>query len=344
VKPHAGHNQQEENNWDQAPWRHYRQQLTQTLTDRCRAAGLAVAGQWYEIPYHHAPRIVTMLFWDMLPAQAHWIDLNRDLAQKGQTVTVVSDNFVSWPDLSHVRFRPCTEILGMAANYQDRSGEIKQPARLFSCFMQRADSVRQSWLYFLHHRGLIDQGYVSYLLLQKGRGMELTGQGVFDQIHRDHELGTIPHFESAYQSLRARVPFRNFDRDRDLVDLLIDSEFSICLETYATYDDFGAWCWTEKSLRDLQLSVSPLLFMQKHAGRKLADLGLDVPEYVLALDHLPWIQRQTSILDLLTQGSLETRQRAQQRALHNSAVLTAWLDTALDPDYFADIVQEARDS
>lgn len=341
MRRNSGRNQPELYNWDQIPWMSYRQQLYRTLTDQCRAAGIAVATQWYEVPYHTAPRIVTMLFWDLLPGLQHWIDQDQQLAEKGQTLTVVTDNAVAWQDLARVKFRPCKEILGMASNYQDRAGLIKPAKRWFSCFMQRADSVRQSWLYFLHNRNLLDRGYVSYLLLTKGSD-SLSGQALFDRIHFDNQLDQLPHFQSAYQSLRDRMPLRNFSADADIVDLLWESEFSVCLETYATEDEHGAWCWTEKSLRDLQLPISSLPFMQRGAARQLELMGLSVPDYVFEIDDLPWTQRQAKILDLLDHGSLESREQARDRAVYNNNLLTSWLRLALAPDYFTSIVEEAR--
>jgi hypothetical protein len=231
--------------------------------------------------------------------------------------------------------------LGVTASYGDVE-VTTYPTKLYNCFIQRVCPTRQSWFYFLHHYDLLDKGYVSVLMKQLSSYSNLTGQELFDFIHHKYQLNQLPHFEKSYQELRSKVPYRNFTETNNLLPLILDSKFSLVLETYALEDDTNHWCFTEKSLRSLQFPTISLLFLQKYGISKLRELGFEFDSIIDSIDALPWQQRQQQLLQFLINNSVDFDSKTlYNQSQHNRQLLKSWKTTYNNVNFFDNFFEKA---
>ena len=148
-------------------------------------------------------------------------------------------------------------------------------------------------------------------------------------------LGQLPDFEKAYQELLLSVPFRNFDEAENLLPLIIDSKYSLILETCAT-DETGPWAFTEKSLRALQYPTIPLLFGARKSIHVLKLLGFNFAIDLDYMDDLPWQQRQQKLLKILVDDGIDFNyQDLYNQSMHNRELLQLW-KTEYQRDNFFD--------
>jgi len=196
---------------------------------------------------------------------------------------LVTDNIVQ---LDHIPLYP--EYWGTysyQSEYIDRA-----PTRLFNCFMNRVCTTRQSWFYQFVRRNLLHFGNVSFLLDSRNlpRGKEL-----YDANYIGYEI-----FEVEHELMRDRVPFVNFDGDLD--QAVIDSQFSVVIETYFDWPDTIAF--SEKVFRALQLPRPILLYSMPGSVKTLRDYGFELFDDIIdhSYDSEPdQIKRQVMILDQL---------------------------------------------
>lgn len=288
--------------------------------------------------------LITTLF-DIVPSINQYHQLDKVCQQFGKKIWWLTDNIIV-PDqhiFKNIKILSRTELLGMTAIVGTIPNVNLHPTRLYNCFIQRCDSVRQSWFYFLHINNLLDRGYVSFLLYQLKEYSELTGVELFDFIHHQRNLASVSKFEKAYQALRDQVPFQNFNEINDLSRYICDSKYSLILETYAVEDNKSQWCFTEKLLRSLQLPTINLAFIQRYGTRELKKLGLEVDKVMETIDHLEWIPKQQALLDILTQDAIAINCTIKyNQCKHNQNMLTQWKQTYQKPMFFDDIFEEIQ--
>ena len=240
---------------------------------------------------------------------------------------VVTDNILQFDNLEFVWFFSYPELLGVTASYSIADLNTT-PTKLYNCFIQRVDSTRQSWFYFLQHYNLLNQGHVSFLLNQLEDYSKLSGKELFDYIHREYGLHQLSHFDQAYQSLRSQVPYCNFVESSNLIPLIQDSKYSLVLETYAVDDNRNQWCVTEKLLRALQFPNYVLPFSQRGTIAILKSLGIQFNLDLDRLDQLPWQQRQQELLKFLINDQVEfDSELLYNNSLHNQQLLKSWQRT-----------------
>ena len=195
----------------------------------------------------------------------------------------------------------------------------------FNCFINRMDVFRQSWLYQLVRRGLFEQGYISF-------NMDIT------RMPDNKELTQIQAFERQFQkycsifaqehsTVKDLVPYKNFNDDGNLTDVILDSKFSIVLETY--FDNNHIITYSEKIFRCLQLPRPWVLFSHQHAVAHLRKMGFDLLDDIV--DHSQYdiieseIERQVKLLDIietLVHSNLDNfQQRLIAAAQHNQLLL-----------------------
>lgn len=278
-----------------------------------------------------------MCLFDLIFDYAHWQKINQVCAESGKALFIITDNILKFDDLEFVNFFSCPELLGITASSNVPINNTS-PNKLYNCFIQRVDSVRQSWFYFLHHHDLLDQGYVSLLLKQLTSYSSLTGKDLFDHIHQRHALYQLPHFEQAYQSLKNQVPYCNFVEEYNLLPLIQDSKYSLVLETYAVDDDRNQWCFTEKLLRSLQSTSFVLPFCQKGSVAILKSLGFQFNLDLDHLDQLSWHERQQQLLNFLINDTVDyDADMLYNTSLHNQQLLKSWKVRYQQPDFFDNI-------
>lgn len=330
-------NQVEIDSVDQLDWRNERKTLLSRVSRFCQLNNIGFTTKFSieevkKIPY---TKIVMMWTYDLLPAKDHWQQVNAVCQKLGKICFVLTDNLIDLDDFDFVKFSSYPKLLGVTASYKSVEFSDVRPSKLFNCFIQRVDSVRQSWFYFLHEYNLIDQGYVSLLMKQLQDYSGLKDKELFDYIHYNFQLNQLPHFESAYQDRREQIPFRNFVEENNLLPLILDSKYSLVLETYAIKDDVQQWCFTEKSLRAIQFPVVSLLFVQKHGIQKLQHLGFEIGNHMNELDQKPWQERQQELLNILVNNTLDIpQQELYNQSKHNQNLLESWKIEYQQPNYF----------
>jgi hypothetical protein len=233
---------------------------------------------------------------------------------------VVTDNIIS--DFEYLRLWP--EYWGSFSYTPEYKNNI--PTRLFNCFINRTDLIRQSWFYQLVRRKLIDQGAVSFLLdYRKSAAPSMIDvddkatlyQWVFEQ--------GCEIFVNEHELMRSKVPFQNFSGDLDQV--MCDSRVGLIIETYFDRPDIIAF--SEKVFRALQLPRPFLLYCAPGAIKVLRDQGFDVYDdivnhsYDLDVDN---IKRQIKILDELEKSKYivyneQVLEDFEQKATHNRSLL-----------------------
>lgn len=233
---------------------------------------------------------------------------------------VITDNVISnynyqslWPEY--------WGSFSYSPHYQNNT-----PTRLFNCFINRTDVIRQSWFYQLVRRDLINQGSVSFLLNYRKKSLpplleenDKAGlyQWVFDQ--------GCQIFEKEHELMRSQVPYQNFTGDLDQV--MCDSRLGLIIETYFDRPDVIAF--SEKVFRALQLPRPFLLYCAPGAVNILRSVGFNVYDDIInhSYDSEPNdILRQVKILDELEKSehimyTEQTLNDFEQRADHNRSLL-----------------------
>ena len=197
------------------------------------------------------------------------------------------------------------------------------------------DPIRQSWLYQLIRRGIFDQGYVSFNMdisrhiAMKPCRPNSSHWEVFDQQFREQ----LSIFKSEHEFIKSCVPYRNFDSNTKLNQIIMDSKFSIVLETY--FDRNEVITFSEKIFRCLKLPRPWVMFAMKNSVQTLRNMGVDVLDDLVdhSYDTIDVdIARQTAILNQVeimckTQLTTTMISRCQQAANHNQQLLLKFLET-----------------
>ena len=270
--------------------------------------------------------------------------INRDRVMKaadtcsrlGKKLYVITDSWADYEKFQHTNLIVFSmpELLSLTA-LTDNVPPVGKPSKLYNAFIHRTESVRQSWFYFLYLRNLFDKGYISYKLFQINT--TLTGRELFDKIHVEY-LSTVPHFNQAYEVLKDLIPYSNFVDREDLSELILDTKYSLVLDTYATEDDVGSYYISEKVTRALQYPNVSLPFLQRGTLQKLTNSGLYINPTMLSIDQMDWQERQRHILNILENDLINiSDQDLYDQAQHNRSVFSSWLTRCLTQDFFSQV-------
>jgi len=337
-------NQNEIDSFDQLSWRDERKKLLSQIHLFCQKNSITFSSNYSVDTIKSSPhdKIVMTWLFDLVPGIDHWQQINTLCQDLGKICFVITDNLIDIDDFEFVKFFSYPKLLGVTSAYKDIEFTPTQPNKLYNCFIQRVDSVRQTWFYFLHQNNLLDQGYVSLLLKQLSSYSSLTGQALFDHIHKKYQLNALPHFEEAYQKMRDQVPYRNFEEKNNLLPLILDSKYSLVLETYAIDDDCMRWCFTEKSLRSIQFPTVSLLFLQKHGIQKLKELGFEIGSYMDSIDDQPWQHRQRLLIEILANDCIDIDwKQLYNQSKHNQSLLEIWKSEYQKSSFFDNFYNKA---
>lgn len=193
----------------------------------------------------------------------------------------------------------------------------------YNCFINRMDPIRQSWLYQLIRRNIFHQGYVSFNMDISRIPVlgHLTRQDAFEKTFQE----VLKIFQPEHDFIKTSVPYKNFVCHGDLTQTILDSRFSIVVETY--FDKNNVITYSEKIFRALQLPQPWLLFGPKHAVKYIKSMGFDVLEDLVNHDYYDnietAIERQCKILDLAQDFVNKTfdQDRCIKAARHNQNTL-----------------------
>lgn len=269
--------------------------------------------EWWE---GDAPQLENLLYNNKIPT---WITIS----------TTVFPNHNEVVDPYHVQLHPSI----YSTYYNNHEQQYKTnvvPNKGFNCFLNRIDVIRQSWFYQLLRRNLFDQGYISFnmnLHHVKEEFKNLTASQVFQvQFERYHSSV----FAEEHKIAQSLVPYRNFDEAAKLDDIIMQSKFSIIVETY--FDDNNAITFTEKTIRALRLPRPWILFGPKNSVKQLRTWGFDVLDDLVDHDSYDQfeshIERETVMLDMAkTLLKFDTQQhwhRLKKASDHNLKLLGNW--------------------
>lgn len=304
---------------DSVEWPVHRGAFETDIKSQCLKHGFGFFGTYDQIQPTKSDKIVKMTVFELIPNLSELTALNKVMGENGTHLFYLTDNLLDHSKLcqfEYITFVSIPELLGMISLSTIQPNT--SPSHLYNCFIQRVDSVRQSWFYFLHHHNLLDRGYVSFLLFQYAWYSDKTGVELYDWIHTQYALDKLPHFDAAYHALRPLVPFCNFDQNADLRTQANDCKYSLVLETYALNDHSAAFCFTEKTYRALQTPSINLIFAQQNSLAHLARVGFKIADCMLEIDCDPWIVRQQKILDILVNDNLQfDAESLYNQAMHN---------------------------
>ena len=207
-----------------------------------------------------------------------------------------------------------------------------EPTRAFNCLIRRMDPNRQSWLYQLIRRNILDQGYVSFCM-DISRHIK---SGQADQTESPHEVFQRQFethckiFLPEHEYIKDLVPYQSFDDSWTMEQVIMHSKFSLVLETY--FIDPRIITISEKIIRCLKLPRPWIVFSTRGTVNYLRDLGFDVLDDVV--DHSydvidNEIDRQVKLLNL-AQHMIQTPwtpsllARCKKAAEHNSGLIEYW--------------------
>lgn len=290
-------------------------------------------------------KILWVWFGDCIPGDLDtWQAISDQCQRQGRRLYMVSDSLGTDPGLPGIKFYLDAVWQGIYHVHDDRVLRNNPRERRFSCFVQRIDVVRQTWLYELHARGLLTQGWVSFLYKQLASD---GGQSHLNLYHRLHEsLKDNPLYDQCYRELQPQIPFVNIENVAEIEPYIETAKYGVSIDTYATKDRSLFRHATAQSMRLLQYPCLPLLFVQQNTVQEMRNLGLVVPDYHSVIDAMPvWQDRQDAILDILCQDSVDAdNEQCLEWASHNRALFRGWRTTLEQTDYidqlFASICED----
>ena len=292
-------------------------------------------------------KILWVWFGDCIPGDLDaWQTISDQCQRQGRRLYMVSDSLGTDPNLPGIKFYldPVWQGIYHVHDYRPLRENPRQ--QRFSCFVQRIDAVRQTWLYELHARGLLDHGWVSFLYKQLASDGNQSGLELYHRIHESLKNKNNRLYDRCYQELQHHIPFVNIEHVEEIEPYIETAKYGVSIDTYATNDLSLFRHATAQSMRLLQYPCLPLLFVQQYTVREIRKLGLVVPDYHNVIDDAPtWQARQDAILDILVQNSVdEDAEQCLQWASHNRALFRGWRTTLEETDYidqvFADICQD----
>jgi hypothetical protein len=204
----------------------------------------------------------------------------------------------------------------------------------YNCFMNRIDIARQNWFYILYESGWLDRGYVS-LNIHLRQGVWYPAETPNDVFKHYHQT-FLSSYDYLYPSVEKIVPYKNFIDTNNQFEKVLDTKFSIVIETH--YERSDSICFSEKTLRVLQLPRPWVLFGASGSIQKLRDMGFDVFDDFV--DHSydsvdtsqSYVQRQNLMIPEIEKLlQLQTTPAIidvwKQKAQHNRDILKSWSQT-----------------
>lgn len=301
----------------------------------CKQANIAYAFkiQPSDIGSFVQDRILLFYVFDLVYSKLLLEEFNQQCIQHNKKLVIVCDSFFNEPvELSNLIVISDPKLLSLCSGFDQLLPTVRSKSKLFNCFIHRADPTRQSWFYFLYLNGLLDQGYASFLLYQT---YEIQSHlDLYDDNHNSG-LNSLEKFRKAYKDLRNSVPYRNFEDNKNLNHLILDSKYSLILETYASIDDHYATYISEKTIRSLEHPCLDLIFGQPGTFKQLSDHNIVFNKKLAEVDDNSWINRQQNILKVLTKDTIDVSiEHMYEQCNHNRDLFGRWYREIASPKYY----------
>ena len=325
------------------------QKIENRLADMCYKANIFYTFMHKETNLNVIPencphdKILLIAIWDLIPRKSELEILNQKCIEHDKKMLVVCDSFFNDSvNMSNLTVCSDPKLLSLSSSFDQALPKTKKPNKLFSCFMHRVEPTRQSWFYFLYLHGLLDKGYVSFLLYQLRTIQPKLKQdklNLFDANHRSG-LDSLEKFNRAYLHLRNKVPFRNFEDNKNLSHFVADSKYNLVLETYAIDNDHFAVYISEKTIRSLENPCLDLIFGQHKTYDYLSKYGIEFYQPLADIDDPSWLIQQQNILRVLTGDTIDVSiDYIYEQCIHNRELFKSWYYEISSSDYFKKYIE-----
>ena len=306
------------------------------LNEWCINNDIEFYGTYHNIQVPKTKKALKVNAWELMNGLDILEPLDLELQEHDKIVYFFTDNLVDQTNLQNIKVISVPELFGLTGTFE--CDYPTEPTKLFNCFMQRIESVRQSWFYFFKHFDLLDKGYVSFTLLQDAFHAGMKPLEIYDYNHKNYKLGNLEHFEKAYYEMRPHVPYKNFEEKYDLAGYLSDSKYTVSLESFACEDNHFASAFTEKIQRALQFPTINLIFAQQNSMTKLQKRGFAIPDFMLEVDQYPWQRRQQMLLEILTKDTEQfSAESLYNNAIHNQNIMHQYYKKLHDESFYEEI-------
>ena len=278
---------------------------------------------------------------DQIPDMQVIKEFNLAAFKQGKQIVCVSDTLFDEPImLSNIKIFSCPPLLSLLSISRPKSTQdVKPQKKLYNCFINRVDPVRQSWFYMLWLHNLLDKGYVSFLMYQSSIQIDLVK--AFTKNHYAGQMHTVPKFETAFHALKDVIPYRNFTDTPNLDNLIQTSKYSLVLDTYATADDRIEKFVSEKVLRTLEIPTVEAFFVQKGCLKKLKELKFEFNDALLSHDDLPWTLRQQNLMQMIINDDVSVKNSYLiEKSRHNQNILAQWRKQLCYPKFYELYVEQ----
>lgn len=329
-------------------YRHYNRanQLVSTLNSKIATAGAKLVFWPKNLDFVSSisgDKLVVVCLIDLVPDFDYWKNVSKLAQENGKKIYVITDSITEFPVVPNIEFLHIKELFGIAPKLDNDHYPLIDcpPKKFFECTISRVDSVRLSWFYFLYLKNLLEKGHVCFLFNQLDAYSKLRGSELMNYIHYHFNLNNLHHFDNAYHALKNKVPYINFENGSDINSLVMDSRYSLALETYANEDDSLRYIVYEKTFRVLQTSAIPLIFAPRGTIEKFKTLGFEIPSFLDSIDQQDWVVRQQELLNILENDSInEPWALRRDRATHNRELLQSWHTKITHPNFFDNLLEQ----
>ena len=138
---------------DSSKWQAYRQQFEDKVQQWCIKNNIGFFGTYHRISESAFTKLVKLTIFELVMSSDDLTQLDVKLGNSGKHLYYLTDNIVDTTQtkkLKNITFISINELFGMIDCQKISNNTQTSPSRLFNCFIQRVESVRQSWFYFLN--------------------------------------------------------------------------------------------------------------------------------------------------------------------------------------------------
>lgn len=303
-------------------------QIQQTIYDYLQNHGWQQDNQLHRIWRRNDRTVIVCLVDDIRSCTQ---DYHRDLPYIFDSkTTIITDNHIICPTQYNIIRLPAS-FFGIYSI--DQIPHAWQPERLFTVSINRIDQRRLKLMLELGKKIYIDKGYVNFNC-QKDNSLPTLVDN-FDHFYRELSAQDSELWSSSYQTLRPRMPLKNYDLDH--TEIFTRSWINVECETYSS-DTSSAF--SEKIFRLLTMPVPWMAYMGHYGVAYLESLGFDCVHDVINHNHYDRLKEVENKIGVFVWLALKTarelrdqdaarllRDRFQQAATHNRALLRSFRQT-----------------
>jgi hypothetical protein len=205
-----------------------------------------------------------------------------------------------------------------------------QPAKLYTCLMQRTTFPRLKLFAELSRNKLLNNSNVSLRGMQTGEH-NLSANGVAESINNN--FGGFDDIISQYD-----FPYSNFREKDNCYEIEEQSKYVIVSETYNDHANMEWISFTEKTFRSLQIPNISLILNKKGAKEVLDSIGIKTHPINYILDRMITYDSQTDFIIGVLTADMFDLEESNSMATHNQQQLEEWNSTLGTDRFYQSIV------